>query len=68
MPFIQARVRFIHPNTGHTAIDHSPILSVNNDVIEYPSNASVSGYSVRNSPGGANDNYVDTFDNIGADD
>lgn len=29
MPFIQARARFIHPNTGHTAIDHSPILSVN---------------------------------------
>ena len=28
MPFIQARARFIHPNTGHTAIDHSPILSV----------------------------------------
>ena len=28
MPFIQARARFIHPNTGHTAIDHSPILGV----------------------------------------
>ena len=28
MPFIQARARFIHPNTSHTAIDHSPILSV----------------------------------------
>lgn len=33
-----------------------------------PSTASVSGYSVRNSPGGANDNYVATFDNIGAND
>ena len=28
MPYIQARARFIHPNTGHTAIDHSPILGV----------------------------------------
>ena len=28
MPFIQARARFIHPNTGHTAIDNSPVLSV----------------------------------------
>lgn len=67
MPFIQARVKLTNGN-GNVVTRDSSVLNINGNVSVYPSTASVSGYSVRNSPGGANDNYVATFDNIGAND
>ena len=67
MGLIQARAKLINGD-GRVYVGDSNVLSVNNDVSVYPSTASVSGYSVRNSPGGANDNYVAAFDNIGAND